>query len=99
MSVCNASFRRIGWTDFSEILHGDEESKNKKNYRARFSILDFNFDFKDFRGRKWPFFVYFGNYLKNGTKDFVDFLIYCSPLCCTPFKKNRMSGKNLVPEL
>ena len=46
-----------------------------------------------------PFFEVFGNYFKNGSNDFDDFFIWCSSYCCSSFKKNRMSGKNLVPEL
>ena len=65
--------------DIFQILHKVAEEWYNLTHRARFSILDFDFDFKDFKGRKWPFFVLFGNYLKNGTKDFADFLICCSP--------------------
>ena len=85
--------------DFFEIWHGDGEWKSKLGSRARFSILDFDFDFKAFKCRKRPFFVLFGNYLKNGSTVFFNFLICCSPNCRSPSEKNCMSRKSPVQKL
>ena len=89
-------FREIGWTDSSEIWHGDEESKYKNNYRARFSIFDLVLQKKWEKCQNLAKKGVFWNLLKNGSNDFDEILICCSPDDYTTSEKNRMSGKNLV---
>ena len=49
--------------------------------------------------RKLPFFDVFGNYLKNGSNDFDDFLIWCSFYIFASSEKNCMSSKHPVQKL
>ena len=85
--------------DFSEIWHGDEESDSKKSDRARFSIFDFVPDILSGKCRKWPFFEVFGDFLKNGSYDFAEILICCSPDRYATAEKIAVSGKILVRKL
>ena len=96
MCVCVTLFREIGWTDSSEIWHGDEESKYKNNYRARFSIFDLVLQKKWEKCQNLAKKGVFWNLLKNGSNDFDEILICCSPDDYTTSEKKRMSGKNLV---
>ena len=48
---------------------------------------------------KWPFFEVFGNYLKNASNDFDDFLIWCSFYIFASSEKNCMSSKHPVQKL
>ena len=46
-----------------------------------------------------PFFEVFGNYFKNGSNDFDDFLIWCSFYIFASSEKNCMSSKHPVQKL
>ena len=102
VSVClcvRPRVREIYWTDFYEIWHEVRRRKCKTTDRARFLIFDFCPDIWPGQCRKWPVFEVFGDFLKNGSNDFANFLICCSSNRVSSSKKNRMFRKNLVRKI
>ena len=50
-------------------------------------------------GKKWPFFEVYGQFLKNGSNDFSNFLIFCRTNSWLSSYGSHMSGKNLFRKL